>query len=156
MVPALVGVVPLTSERAGRRRRALRRIVVVGPPGWFRRTTVEQLTMQGYEVQSTGSLSDAIELIAGGSVDALVLHASAFSSAALSRLGGLGSGRRSVSLIVSVSVASMSGPTRSLRAPRELPVMEAHDHPSWRLSMYWLPFSGLAEFCSSLACSVLN
>jgi hypothetical protein len=148
--------VSTTTKRAARQRCGRQRIAVVIPAAWLRRNIVEQLKAAGYQVCGTSSLSEAIALIVAGAIDVLLLHASTFPTAALSQLGRLAKGRRSVSLIAGVSVVSMTGPSDEEGVDREPSLAEARRRLSWRLSMYWLPCSRLTEFSAGLTAPLLN
>ncbi len=101
------------------------------------------------------SIGEAIDLVETHKIDSLVLHVSAFSATVLSHLGRIIARRRSISFIASVSVVSAADGGRRA-TDRLVPLTSATARSPWRLSNYWVPFSGLSEFSAALSGRNLN
>lgn len=145
------------ARRSGRKHgRDVDQVGVVIPSESLRRHIVGRLAHFGYEAHEVDSIGEALDLVEAHKIDSLVLHVSAFSATVLSHLGRIMARRRSISFIASVSVVSMADDSQRRATDRLVPLTRATARSPWRLSTYWVPFSGLSEFSAALSGRDLN
>jgi hypothetical protein len=142
-----------SARRAGRKhRRDADQVGVVIPSESLRRHIVGRLAHLGYEAHEVGSIGEALDLVEADKIDSLVLHVSAFTATVLSHFGRIMARRRSAS----VSVVTVADGGQRRATDGLVPLTRVTARSPWRLSTYWVPFSGLSEFSAALTGRNLN
>jgi hypothetical protein len=126
------------------------------PSESLRRHIVGRLAHCGYEAHEVDSIGEALDLVEADKIDSLVLHVSAFTATVLSHFGRIMARRRSISFIASVSVVTVADGGQRRATDGLVPLTRVTARSPWRLSTYWVPFSGLSEFSAALTGRNLN